>query len=215
MNDDITLYYAPYTRASGVRTLLEELQAPYRLHVLNFLAGETRSESYLSVNPLGKVPAITHRGQVVTEQGAIYLYLGDLFSWGKLAPLPDDPLRGPYLRWIVFAGASFEPALIDKALKREPGPRASSPYGDYDAVITLLRHQLREGPYILGEYMTVADILWGKALAWTLHFELVPPFEEFISYVERMNGRPSFERVMKWDGELMAEHKRAAGVQDD
>lgn len=38
----ITLYYSPQSRATGTRVLLEELGAPYDLHVLNMKAGEQR-----------------------------------------------------------------------------------------------------------------------------------------------------------------------------
>src|ERR1700749_4882180 len=78
-SDRITLYYSPQTRATGTRVLLEELGAPYDLHVLNMKAGEQRQPAYLAINPLGKVPAIGRRGQLVTEQVAVFIYLADLF----------------------------------------------------------------------------------------------------------------------------------------
>src|SRR4029450_8573746 len=99
-SDRITLYYSPQTRATGTRVLLEELGAPYDLHVLNMKAGEQRQTAYLAINPLGKVPAISHREALVTEQVAIFIYLADLFPGAGLPPALDDPGRGPYLRWI-------------------------------------------------------------------------------------------------------------------
>ena len=56
-SDRVTLYYSPQSRATGTRVLLEELGAPYDLHVLNMKAGEQRKPAYLALNPLGKVPA--------------------------------------------------------------------------------------------------------------------------------------------------------------
>ena len=120
--DRITLYYSPQTRATGARVLLEELGAPYDLHVLNMKAGEQRQPAYLAINPLGKVPVIRHGEALVTEQVAIYIHLADLFPEAGLTPALDDPCRGPYLRWIAYYGSSFEPALIDKFMKREPAP---------------------------------------------------------------------------------------------
>ena len=93
--DRITLYYSPQTRATGTRVLLEELGAPYDLHVLNMKAGEQRQPAYLAVNPLGKVPVIRHGEALVTEQVAIYIYLADLFPEAGLTPALDDPSRGP------------------------------------------------------------------------------------------------------------------------
>ena len=141
----VTLYHSPRTRSQGVRILLEELGAPYELHVLNFKLEEQHKPDYLAINPLGKVPAIEHAGAVVTEQVAIYIYLADAFPAAGLAPAIGDPLRGPYLRWIALYGSAFEPALIDRARKVEPGTRGMSPYGEYDAVIALVRSQLAEG----------------------------------------------------------------------
>ena len=110
---DLILYHAPQTRSSSVLILLEELDAPYTLRDLNFRVGAQREPAYLAVNPLGKVPAIVHNGALVTELGAIFIYLADAFPQKGLAPAIGDVLRGPYLRWLVFYGSAFEPAVID------------------------------------------------------------------------------------------------------
>ena len=115
----ITLFHCPQTRSSSALALLEELHAPYSLHVLDMKAGEQRGAAYLAINPMGKVPAITHGDALVTEQVAIGIYLADLFPEAGITPALDSALRGPYLRWYVFYAACFEPALIDKAMKRE------------------------------------------------------------------------------------------------
>jgi glutathione S-transferase len=177
-SDTVTLYHAPNSRSSAALTLLEELRAPYRLHVLNLNAGEQRKPAYLAINPMGKVPAVTHSIALITEQVAIFIYLADLFSSAGLAPQIGDPLRGPYLRWLAFYGACFEPAVGDRALKREPAPQRMSAYGDYDSVLATVVGQLRKGPYMLGERFSAADVLWGTALTWTTGFKLVPELPE-------------------------------------
>ena len=203
-NRPITLFHAPNTRSSGTLILLEELGAPYTLHTLNMKAGEQRQPDYLAINPMGKVPAIKHGDALITEQVAIFIYLADPFPQAGLAPAFDDPLRGPYLRWLAFYGACFEPAALDKALKREPAPPGSCPYGDYDSVINLLITQLREGPYLLGSRFTAADVLWGTALKWMLGFKLVPDAAEFTRYVERVNARPAVARANAQDAAIRA-----------
>src|SRR5215813_9478866 len=92
----VILYHSPQTRSSGSLILLEELGAPYELHVLNMKAGEQRQPRYLAVNPMGKVPALKHGDALITEQVAIFLYLADLFPDARLAPPLGDPRRGPY-----------------------------------------------------------------------------------------------------------------------
>lgn len=207
----ITFYHSPQTRSSGTLVLLEELGADYDLELINMKAGEQRQPAYLAINPLGKVPAIRRGDALVTEQGAVFLYLADLFPRAGLAPTLDDPLRGPYLRWMVFYGSSFEPAVVDRALKHDPAPPGMSPYGDYDSVIRALAGQLEEGPYLLGSRMTAADVLWGSALNWTIGFGVVPNLPVFERYVERMTARPAFVRVRERDAAWAAEHEKAAG----
>lgn len=202
----IVLYHAPNTRSSIALTLLEEIGAPYALEVLNIKAGEQRQPAYLAVNPMGKVPAVTHGDALITEQVAIFLYLADLFPEAGLAPAQGDPLRGPYLRWMVYYAACFEPAIGDRALKREPGPPSMMAYGDFDSVIDTVTTQLAEGPYMLGKKFTAADVIWGSGLSWTTKFQLIPERPAIKAYIERFESRPSVARVKAIDAELAARH---------
>ena len=201
----VTLFHAPHTRSSGVVFLLEELGVPYRLHMLDQEAGEHRAPPFLAINPMGKVPALRDpAGAVVTEQVAIMLHLADLFPAAVLAPLAGDPLRGPYLRWMVFYAASFEPAVVDRAAGREPGQRAMSPYGEFDTVLDAVVSAISPGPYLLGNRFSAADVLWGTALGWTTRFKLVPERPEIMDYVRRVGGRPAAQRARDRDAALLA-----------
>jgi len=200
----VTLYHSPNTRSTGALILLEELGADYELHVLDMKSGEQRSAAYLAVNPMGKVPAVLHGDALVTEQVAVFIYLADLYPEAGLAPAIGDPLRGPYLRWIEFYGSSFEPALLDRAMKREPAPPSSAPYGDYDTMLKTLTGQLTRGPWMLGERFSAADVLWGTALRWTTMFKLVPDSPLFADYIARVGARPAAARARAKDAELSA-----------
>ena len=201
MTTRITLYYAPHTRATGALALMEELGVPYDLQVLDFKAGEQRGAQYLAVNPMGKVPAVLHDGALVTEQPAVYMYLADLYPERGLAPPIGDRLRGPYLRWMVYYGSSFEPAVVDKSQKHAPAPPSTCPYGDFDTMLKTLNDQLSKGPWMLGEKFSAADILWGMALRWTTMFKLVPETPEIMRYIERVNALPSIQRANAKDAE--------------
>jgi glutathione S-transferase len=201
---NLTFFHAPNSRSGATRILLEELGAPYDLHVLNLKKNEQRAPAYLAVNPMGKVPAIVHDGALVTEQPAIFIYLADLFPEAGLAPAPGDPLRGPYLRWLAFYGSSFEPAINDAAMKREPAPPMMCPYGDFDTMLATLTRQLRAGPYLLGERFSAADVLWGTALGWMTMFKLVPELPEVMAYIDRVSARPAARRAAEADAALAA-----------
>jgi glutathione S-transferase len=105
---------------------------------------------------------------------------------------------------MVFYAACFEPAVVDRAAKHDPAPRAMSPYGDYDTMLGTVTAQLAKGPYLLGERFSAADVLWGTALGWTTMFELVPKLPAIMDYVQRIGARPAAAKVRAKDAELAA-----------
>lgn len=209
MTREVELFYAPRTRATGTRILLEELEAPHTLHVLNLKAGENRTPEFLKINPAGKLPTLRHGEAVITEQVAIHLYLADLFPEKRLAPALGDPRRGPYLRWFVYLASCFEPALVDKAMKNAEAPLSMSPYGSFDLVMETMRAQLAQGPYLLGDEMTAVDVAWAVGLRWGMLFGLVPELTEFKSLVDRFFDRPGPQRILEDDQKLAIEQEQA------
>ena len=203
----LTLYHSPNTRSSGTLILLEELGAPFTLKVLDMQAGEQREPAYLAINPMGKVPAIRHGDALITEQVAIYLYLADLFPQADLAPPVGDPQRGPYLRWMAFYGTCFEPAVTDRSMKREPAQPRMSVYGDFDTMLKTIANQVAKGPYLLGERLSAADLLWGNGLTWTIMFKLVPEWPELVAYAKRIAARPAVAKVKEKDAALAAQQE--------
>jgi len=88
MSEEIILYYNPMSRARIVHFMLEEVGKPYRVELVRFDRGEHKTPAFLAVNPMGKLPALVHRGTVVTEAAAICAYLADAFPAAGLAPAP-------------------------------------------------------------------------------------------------------------------------------
>lgn len=189
-------------------TLLEELGADYELHVMNMKKNEQRGAAYLAINPMGKVPAVMHNGALVTEQVAVYTYLADMYPEAGITPLIGDALRGPYLRWMAFYGSCFEPAFVDKAMKREQGAASMTPYGNLDDVWNAVTGQLSKGDYMLGDIFTAVDVLWGSALNWMTMFGLAPETPVVRAYIDRVKARPAVARAGKIDADLVA--KQAA-----
>ena len=85
MADELVFYTNPMSRGRIVRWMLEEVGQPYRTQILGFETG-IKAPEYLAINPMGKVPALRHGDEVVTECGAICAYLADAFPQGRLAP---------------------------------------------------------------------------------------------------------------------------------
>lgn len=204
-----TFFHAPNSRSTCALHLIEELGVPYTLHPLSLDRGDNRDPAYLAINPMGKVPAVRLGETVVTELGAITLFLGDLFPETGLCPAIGDPLRGALLRWLFFYGNCVEPAVLQKAMKWPDPPKRSAGYGSVDDVAAAIVGQLATGPWFLGERFTVADGLWGPALSWLTRFGLIAATPEIAGYVDRVAARPAAARARAIDADLVA--KFAAG----
>ena len=196
MTDSITFYTHPMSRGMTVHWLLEELGAPYEMKILDFDKREHKAPEYLAINPMGKVPAIVHRGVVVTESAAICVYLADAFPKAELAPALDDPRRGTYLRWFFFGAGCVEPAVVDKMFARPPIERKGAVgYGSYEDTLAALATALVPGPFILGERFSAVDVYAGSQIYWGLMAKGIEPRPVFQQYTDRLTTRPAFQRV--------------------
>jgi glutathione S-transferase len=193
----LTLYAAPKTRSFGVHWLLEEIGAPYELKRLNLEEREHKAETYLKLNPFGKVPTVVDGPAVLTERAAICTYLADKYAPGRLAPGLTDAKRGDYLRWMFFSVGSLEPLFMAKFLGIDLPP-TQAPYGTFDEANAVMDGAVAKGPFLLGEQFTAADIMMGTMIRWGLMWELVSG-PHLGDYVKRLEARPAFQRVQKLD----------------
>lgn len=205
MAEDIVLYTNPMSRGRIARWMLEEVGQPYDTVVLDY-ATTMKAPDFLALNPMGKVPTLTHRGVAVSECAAICAYLADAFPQAGLAPGLDDPMRGPYLRWMFFAAGPVEAAVTARSLGLlAPADKAGMVgYGTFDAVIDTLETAVTEGPYILGERFSAADVYVGSQIAWGLQFKSIPERPAFAAYAARITAREAAVRARALDDALIS-----------
>lgn len=190
----IVLHHHPFSRASNVVWMFEEIGCDYELRFVDLRAGEQKAPAFLAKNPMGKLPVIEDDGVVVTETAAIGLYLADRYAPGRLAPALDDPARGTYLRWALFAPSVLEPACASKAAGWTYTEGAIG-WGNYDAVLASLEHALSNGPYLLGDRFTMADVILGGTVRYMLRFGMLEARDRFTTYAEHLADRPALHRA--------------------
>jgi glutathione S-transferase len=198
----LQFYTNPNSRGRMVRWLLEELNLEYNVKSLAY-GTEMKSEAYLKINPLGKVPTIVHRGKVITECGAICCYLADTFTKVNLAPLERE--RADYYRWLFYATGPLELLITDRLRKVENqrGWKAFASHGgNHEETLQILKDALGKHRYIAGERFTAADIYVGYQLALGMYFKVIPRDPVFSAYWNKLKNRPAFLRAKKWDDEL-------------
>ena len=208
MSDDIVFYHNPMSRARMVHWMLEEVGAPYRIELVDLQKGQQKQPAFLSVNPMGKLPAIVHRGTVITETGAICTYLADAFPAAGLAPRLDEPVRGTYLRWMFFGAGCVDSALIDRMLAR-PAPERTSAlsYGCYEDLVETLEKAITPGPYILQQRFSAADVYIGSQIGFGMMTKSLEPRPAFQRYLGLLTQRPAYLRFQQQSEQLVTRLK--------
>jgi glutathione S-transferase len=190
------LYWAPRTRSSRAVWMLEEAGLPYERVLVDIRNGEQSTQAYRAINPMMKVPALVDGEAKVAESAAICAYVAERAPAAGLAPPPGDPLRGAYLHWLFFAGSCIEPAYTQKFTGLQL-PVSSAGWGTYERVVDVLDGALAQGPWILGERFSAADVMIGSDLRFGVElFKIVDPRPNFTAYLDRCRERPAFRRMM-------------------
>jgi glutathione S-transferase len=212
MTNELVFYTHPMSRGRIVRWMLEETGQPYRTELLDY--GTTmKAPAYLSVNPMGKVPAIRHGETVVTEGAAICAYLADVFPDKGLAPPPGNVRRGDYYRWLFFAAGPVEAAVTGKSLGllAPPDKARMAGYGTFEDVIGALEQAVKDREFLTGDHFTAADLYVGSQIGWGMMFGTIDKRPAFADYVGRLQARPAAIRAREIDDALMAKQKEEGG----
>ncbi len=210
MAEEIVFYTNPLSRGRIVRWMLEEVGQPYRTEIIDY-ATTLKGPAYLAINPMGKIPAITHGREVVTECAGICAYLADAFPEAGLAPAPGDPQRAPYYRWLFFAAGPVEAATSNKAVGFEVPPERSRMmgYGTYATTIDTLEKAVSNG-YLAGGRFSAADLYVGSQLNYGMRFGMMEKRPAFESYLGLLLTRPAYLRASEIDDKLAAQMQGGA-----
>ncbi|MBC7575946.1 MAG: glutathione S-transferase family protein [Tardiphaga sp.] len=161
------LYWSPRSRSFTALWLMEETGVPYERVLTDISTGAQRSLEFLTVNPMGKVPALQDGEATMAEAAAICTYVAERYPEANLAPPLGDIHRAKYLYWLFFAPSCIEPAIAQLAAKFEMNSVAAG-WGDAKRVFDVLEAALEEGPWILGEKFSAAVIAIGSSLSFAV-----------------------------------------------
>jgi len=203
-----TLFYSPSTASLVVHWLLIELNMPHQLHELDFDKGDQKSPEYLKLNPAGRVPALVVDGQVITEAAAILLHLADTNPQATLAPTLGSLDRAHYYQWMFFLANSLQPAyrqwFYDDQSAGEAHYAVSKEQARQRIEAAWQRvadHLQTNGPYLLGEQLTVVDFMATMLMRWSRNMPRPSDSWPVLkAYADRMKQRPAFKEVYAREG---------------
>ena len=205
---DIIFYHNPMSRGQIVRWMLEEVGAPYDTEILDY-ASTMKGDEYRSINPMMKVPAISHNGKIVTECAAICAYLADAYPEAGLGPREEE--KADYYRWLFFAAGPLEHAVTNNyaGFNTSGDQQRMFGYGNYDLAVNTLADHLAGRSFVCGPRFTAADVYVGSAVMWGTQFGTMPKLEPFLAYADRLGQREAYKRGKDEDNQLIAEIQAA------
>lgn len=185
----LTFYTNPMSRGRIARWMLEETGQPYQTEVLDYGA-PMKSQEYLAVNPMGKVPTVVHDGAIVTEVAAICTYLAMAFPETGL--MAED--KAAFFRWLFFTAGPLEQAVVNSSFGWAPGSPSEAGrtgYGSLETVVRTLTGHLEKHDYIADDRFTAADVYVGSQVGWGLQFGTIPTNPVLDAYFARLKDRPA------------------------
>jgi glutathione S-transferase len=200
------LYWAQGSGAMAPQALFEEIGVEYEKIVIDFEKEEHKSNEFLSVNPMGQIPAlILPDGTLMTETAAMLLQIVDRHPEAKMAPPLGSAERARFLRWLFFLASAVYPTILRvyHAERFSSDPNAadgikSAAEADLDGQLEILDSALEPGPYLLGETFSAADILLWMLAQWHPDpTRLLEKFPLVTSIVDLVQARPAIARVWR------------------
>jgi len=198
-----TLYYSPGTASMAVHLALIEIAAPHRLERVDFDSQAQRSDAYLRLNPLGQVPTLVIDGRPYTESAALLMMLADRHPEARLAPPPRTAERNSWYQWQLYLsnvlGAGFRhwfyPADLGSK-EHPPTVRAALQARIEGAFAQLDARLAANGPYILGERLSTADLQLIMYMRWSRNMPRTaldwPALNRFAAL---LRGRDSWQQL--------------------
>ena len=189
--------YLPSQNAWKVRLLLNHLGLRYERRLVSIFEGESRTDAFLSMNPVGAVPVLeVEPGRFVAESNAILCYLAEGTPY-----LPADPLvRAKVMQWLFFEQSYVEPqigslrywTLTGKLDRRSPDMIAGKRAYSLRALAALER-ALSRHDFLAGDRYTIADM---AVFAYAAHAEEagldLAPYPAFRAWIARVEAQPGF-----------------------
>ncbi|ROT93354.1 glutathione S-transferase family protein [Altererythrobacter sp. FM1] len=207
---EFTFYTNPLSRGQIARWALHEANADYDTV---FVEWQDKTEEFLKINPMGKVPTIVHHhgghDHVITEAAAICHYLAE-----TAAPdlLPTVEEKADYFRWLFFAAGPLEQAITNRSFGLEAAADRSIMlgYGTFDLAINTLEGMLANREYVCGNRFTMADVYVGSHVDWGMAFGSMPSRPAFEAYAERLRTRDAYKASKAIDNALGEEMQAKA-----
>ena len=202
------LYYYPGNASLLPHMALREAGVPFELRLVDRSQDAQNSAEYLRLNPNGRIPVLVQDDLVLFEAAAITLHLADWHKEAGLAPLPGTLERAQYYKWMVHLTNTpqaeyrvwfypqqhvTDPAAAD-GVQQAAGERLRHMFG-------VISNQLGDGPWLLGERFSAADLFLLMLVRWGREMPHPPRnIPQIAAHARRVLARPAVQATFAAEG---------------
>jgi glutathione S-transferase len=212
----LTLYYAPLTCALVPYVTLTEAGAAFDVHNVNTRSGQNRTPEFLAVNPKHKVPVLIIDGEPLTENVAIQIWIARQFPHARLLPAdPKTEIRAISL--MAWFASTIHPHLTPNARPQNycdlPGSEESVKRVGNKLLFEdlALADGMLAGREWFFDHFTAPDAYFFWCFRRAISFKLdVSGFGNCVAHFERMQRRPSVQKVLAHEKQVQDAFARAA-----
>jgi glutathione S-transferase len=181
---------------------LEEVGVPYEYVEIDLMRGEGREPKFLEINPAGKVPVLDDDGTIITESAAICMHVADKYPQSRLMPPAGTLERSQCYKWISYILTELDAPLWSIAKHRFALPRErrvpaviESAGWEFRMAVKIFATGVGDRNYLVGDCLTVADIIAGHTLSWAKSARLSLGNDQLEHYLEQLLSRDAVARA--------------------
>ena len=209
-----TLYYCPSTASMVVHLALLEIGAPHELKLVDFESQQQKDPTYLALNPHGVVPTLIIDGKPYIESAALLMLLAERHPEGGLTPPLGSVDHDRWRQWIVYLSNDLQSAFRfwfyprDLGSEEHPEPVRQALQHKIEKIFSQIdAHLAQQGPYLLGEQFSGADLLLCMLMRWSRNMpKSATEWPALRRLVQLITTRPSWkkkdaiEQLSDWPG---------------
>lgn len=203
----LTLHHLVTSRSSRVIWLLEALGTEYEL-VTHLRGPDMRALPDLAeIHPLGKAPAIVDGELVLVESATILRYIAERYGNGSFMPPAGTDQRARHDQWLDYAESSLMPPMMTKLIGLMTGglPEGLDQFAtdEYEKALSYIEAGIGEGPFLMGQDLTLADMQLSYCLAMAEISGLLQTHPGLAAYWQRLQAEPGYKRTIEIGGPLI------------
>ncbi|WP_031549132.1 glutathione S-transferase family protein [Parvularcula oceani] len=202
----IVVHHLETSRSTRVLWLLEELGLEYEMHRHARINGRA-PENLKHIHPLGKAPFIVDGDLVLAESSAILRYIDARYGGGRLSPMAGTAEGAMHDQWLDLAeGSASFPLLLPllgQMMGGLPDPMAQFAAARAKDLLAYIAEGVGEGPYLMGEQLTLADIQMVYTLEMAKMAGALDAYPALQSYRDRLHREPGLIKAIEAGGPLV------------